>query len=86
MKIRGIRVRMWGIRVGMMRMRGIGVGIRVIRVGMRGIGVGMWGIRVGMQGTGGGNEEDQGENLRIRVAMMNKNVERDKNKRKSAHL
>ena len=47
------------------------MGIREIRVETRGIRVGIWGI-------GGGNEENQGKNLRIGVKMMNKNVERDK--------
>ena len=49
---------MWGIRVRMM--------------GVRGIGVGMPGIRVGMRGIAVGNEEDQDDNLRIRVETMNK--------------
>ena len=56
---------MWGIRVRMMGVRGIGVGMPGIRVGMREIGVGMRGIAVG-------NEEDQDDNLRIRVETMNK--------------
>ena len=89
MGMRGIRVGMWGFKVGVMGMRGIwmrmmgmqgiGVGMWRIRVGTRGIGVGMRGVRVGMRGTGvgmggigGGNEDDQGENLRVRVKMMNK--------------
>ena len=59
---------MWGISVGMMGMKGIKVGM----MGMQGIAVGMWGIRVEMRWIGGGNEEGQGENLRIRVEMMNK--------------
>ena len=77
---------MWGIGVGtcrirmeMMQMREVGVGMqgfrvgmRGIRVGMRGIRVGMRGIRVGMRGIRVGNEDDQGENLRLRVIMMNK--------------
>ena len=54
---------MWGTRAGM----------RGTRVGMRGIGVGMQRIRVGMWGIGGGgNEGNQGANLRIGVEMMNK--------------
>ena len=32
----------------------------------------MWGIEVGMQKIGGEIEGNQGENLRIRVEMMNK--------------
>ena len=53
---------------------------------MRGIGVRIRGIRVGMREIGGENEGNQGENLRIGVEMMNKNLERDKSKRKCAHL
>ena len=67
-------------------MRGIRVGMQEISVGTRGIGVEMQGIRVGMRGTGGGNEGNQGDNLRIRVEMMDKNTESDKNKKKCAHL
>ena len=70
---------MWGIRMEMMGMREVGVGMQGIRVGMRGIGVGMRrirvrmrGIGVGMRGIRVGNEDDQGENLRLRVVMMNK--------------
>ena len=46
----------------------------------------MQGIRVGMRGTGGGNEGNQGDNLRIGVEMMDKNTESDKNKKKCAQL
>ena len=52
---------MRGIRV---RMRGVGVGMRGIRVRRRGLGV-------GMRGTGGRNEGNQNENLRIGVELMN---------------
>ena len=45
-----------------------------------------WGIRVGMWGIRGGKKWNHGENLRIGVEMMNKNVERDINERKRAHL
>ena len=69
-----------------MGMRGIRVGMQEISVGTRGIGMEMQGIRVGMRGTGGGNEGNQGDNLRIGVEMMDKNMESDKNKKKCAHL
>ena len=58
-RMRGIRVEMLGIGVGMMGMRGIRVemlGIGVGMMGMRGIRVGMMrmrGIRVGMMGMRG---------------------------------
>ena len=35
---------------------------------------------------GSGNEGNQGDNLRIGMKYMNKNVERNKNKRKCANL
>ena len=50
------------------------------------MGMEMQGIRVGMRGTGGGNEGNQGDNLRIGVEMMDKNTESDKSKKKCAHL
>ena len=53
---------MIGIRV---RMMGIGVEMREIRVRMGE-------IRVGMRGIGSENEENQGDNLRIGVKMMDK--------------
>ena len=46
-------------------MMGIGVEMREIRVRMGK-------IRVGMRGIGGENEENQGDNLRIGVKMMDK--------------
>ena len=60
------------IRVGIMGMRGIRVGMRGKGVGMRGIRDGMREIAVGMWRIAGGNEENQSENLRIRVEMINK--------------
>ena len=53
---------MIGMRV---RMMGIEVEIREIRVRMGK-------IRVGMRGIGGENEENQSDNLRIGVKMMDK--------------
>ena len=74
----GIRARMMGIRIGMRGIMGGIVEIRVrmqgIRIGMMGMRVGMrkmLGIRVGMWGTGGGNEENKGENLCIGVELTN---------------
>ena len=64
----GIKVGMRGTRVEMRRVR---VGMMGIRVGMMGIRVGMMGISVVMWGTGGGNEGNKGENLRIGVELMN---------------
>ena len=43
---------------------------------MRVIGVGISGIRMEIRGIWGGNEENEGENLLIRVEMIKKNVER----------
>ena len=43
-----------------------------IEVEMREIRVRMGKIRVGMRGIGGENEENQGDNLRIGVKMMDK--------------
>ena len=54
-----IRVIIQGIRIGMM-------GMRVVMQKMLGIRVGMW-------GTGGGNEENKGENLCIGVELTNYN-------------
>ena len=85
--MRGIRVGMMEIRAGMMGirvgMRGIMGGIVEIRVRMQGIRIGMMGMRVGMRkmlgvrvgmwGTGGGNEENKGENLCIGVELTNYN-------------
>ena len=53
-----------------MGMQGIRVGMRGIRVGMQGIGVGMRGIGVRTREIEGGNEGNQGENLRIGVELM----------------
>ena len=58
MGIPGIRVRIRGMGVGMLRIRGMWES----RVGMWGIGVGMWGIRVGMSGIGVGMG-NQGDSL-----------------------
>ena len=58
------------IKLGIIGIRGIRVGM----MGMWGIGMGMRGIRVGMQGIGGGNERNQGENLRVGVKMMKKKM------------
>ena len=79
MGMQGIRVEMRVIRVGMMGMRRIRVGMMgmwEIRVGMMGIRVviqRMWGMRVEMRETGGGNEGNKGENLRIEVELTNYN-------------
>ena len=40
-------------------------------MGMRGIRVGILGTRVGMRGIGGRNEENQVENLRVGVELIN---------------
>ena len=46
-----------------------------VREGMQGIGLRIRGIRVGMQQMKDGNEGNQGENLRLRVEIMNKRCE-----------
>ena len=61
-----------GIRLKMMGMQGIRVGMMGMRVRMWRIGAGIRGIRVGLWRTEGGNERNQGKNLRIRVEIMNK--------------
>ena len=55
-------------------MRGIREGIRRFSVRMRGIGMRMQEIRVGMRRIGEGNPENQNENLRIGVEMINEIV------------
>ena len=62
MRMRGIRMGMREIRVGMIGMRGI-------RMEKWGIGRKYW----EWGGIGSGNEGKQGDNLRIGVKMMNKN-------------
>ena len=57
-----------------LKMRGIREGIRRFSVRMRGLGMRMQEIRVGMRRIGEGNPENQNENLRIGVEMINEIV------------
>ena len=54
-----------------MEIRGIIQGIRIGMMGMRVVMQKMLGIRVGMWETGGGNEDNKGENLCIGVELTN---------------
>ena len=48
--------------------------IRMEMMEMGGIGIQMWEIKLGMRGAGGRNEGNQGDNFRIGVEIMNKNM------------
>ena len=65
-EMRGIRVGMWAIRVGM---KGMVIGMQVIRVGMRRITVGMRVFRLGMWGMGVEMREISVEMREIRVGI-----------------